>query len=664
MQRAVWSKVIVAAAMFAGVVLSASAASLESEVQAVSERVSLAPQASLQALAKIQAAHAPLTARQQVLVYEQLSKASFHTGDFAGAVHYANLLEVLGQQSQDKDAECLGILFQSYGHWMLGKIQTAYTLAQRAAQFAPAALSPGTRIKSLLTTAQMQAEEHQPQAALQSAAAAVQLAGATADEALMFMAAKTQTKVALSTNDLALANSAMEQLLSLGLRAPYRERLLVAKKMEFAVASASGDLQRASLAMADSVRSMAQLQLNETLGTVLNDYADLELKRSHFAKAAALSQQALALPAVAANEHASNLAHFNHALALIHLRQVRAGSAEAEQLFQSPLVRAQLREYLSEYISVLSQVGEVSMAARAQARLNQWEKDQALQRLKEEETAQARLDALARDSQLTALEAAKAHAQRKSWLIAAVSAVAGLIALLYLYGRSRRDNQALAASNRQLYTSSNRDTLTGLFNRRYADSVVANLARRGNDAGAPALAGSGLVLLMDIDHFKALNDTHGHAAGDQVLRTTAERLSRLFRQEDIVVRWGGEEFLALLPATQAPEAARIAARVLSAVSAQPVDLNGTPVKVTVSVGLCSLGLQLRDRALNWAEVVNLADQALYLAKQNGRDMAYGVTGPLDVTVTQMAVGLRTLREQGKVTLLEVGQRAPAAAVAA
>jgi diguanylate cyclase (GGDEF)-like protein len=664
MQRAVWSKVIVATVWFAGVVLSASAASLESEVEAVSERVALAPQASVQALTNIQAAHAPLTARQQVLVYEQLSKASFHAGDFAGAVHYANLLEVLGQQSQDKDAECLGILFQSYGHWMLGKIQTAYTLAQRAAQFAPAALSPGTRIKSLLTTAQMQAEEHQPQAALQSAAAAVQLASATTDEALMFMAAKTQAKVALSTNDLALANSAVEQLLSLAVRAPYRERLLVAKKMEFAVASASGDLQRASLAMADSVQWMAQLQLNETLGAVLNDYADLELKRSRFAKAAALSQQALALPAVAANEQASNVAHFNHALALIHLRQIRAGSAEAEQLFQSPLVRAQLREYLSEYISVLSQAGEVTMAARAQARLNQWEKDQALQRVKEEERAQAQLDALARDSQLKALEAAKAHAQRKSWLIAAVCAVAGLIALLYLYGRSRRDNQALAASNRQLCTSSNRDTLTGLFNRRYVDSVVANLARRGNDAGASALAASGLVLLMDIDHFKALNDTHGHAAGDQVLRITAERLSKLFRQEDIVVRWGGEEFLALLPATQAPEAARIAARVLSAVSAQPVDVNGTPVKVTVSVGLCSLGLQLRDRALNWAEVVNLADQALYLAKQNGRNMAYGVTGPLDVTVTQMAVGLRTLREQGKVTLLEVKQRTPAAAVAA
>lgn len=138
---------------------------------------------------------------------------------------------------------------------------------------------------------------------------------------------------------------------------------------------------------------------------------------------------------------------------------------------------------------------------------------------------------------------------------------------------------------------------------------------------------------------------------------TAERLSTLFRSEDIVVRWGGEEFLALLPRTDRGEAAAIVARVLSAVSATPVVVDQASVNLTVSIGVCSLRLRLKDREMNWEEVVHLADQALYLAKQNGRNMAYGITAAANTTTADMARGLAINWTEGKADLFEVSGRA-------
>ncbi|MYM23208.1 diguanylate cyclase [Duganella sp. FT135W] len=158
---------------------------------------------------------------------------------------------------------------------------------------------------------------------------------------------------------------------------------------------------------------------------------------------------------------------------------------------------------------------------------------------------------------------------------------------------------------------------------------------------------------MDIDKFKQVNDTYGHAVGDQVLQVTAARLSALFRNDDIVARWGSEEFLALLPTTEISDASSIAARVLDAVSAAPIVIDNLTLHVTISIGVCSMKLELKDRGMSWQEVVHIADQSLYLAKRNGRNKAYGIVDALSVTSAEMAHGLRTNHNEGKVKLLEV-----------
>jgi diguanylate cyclase (GGDEF)-like protein len=654
MPRPAWFKFFVAIVAHACVFLSASAASqpaLEIKLAAVTERAYLAPREALYTLAKIQAAHAPLSARHQAVVYEQLSYAKFYAGDPAGSVQDAKLLESLGQQMHDRSIECLGLLSQVYGNWRMGKIAAAYGFVRRASQFSPSSISATARIKSLLATAQAESEEHQLREAFVAVDEALRLARASGDDALVFMVLKMQAAVAVTANDIPLALAAVDRLLLIGARSPYSERLVRAKDVEYTVASAAGLTKRASDAMAERIRLMRELSLVESLGRTLVQFADLQLKSKRYAEAAALSEEALDLESVLADAQLAGRAHFNHAVATIYSGKVAEGKAEVERLFASKLKRDQLLAYLPRYASALTHAGDVDGSVQAGALHQQLELDEALYRAKEDEKAKGKIASLSRLSEVKTLEALNDRAQRNVWLIAALLSASGMIGMLVLYKRLRVSSRLLEASNRLLYTTSNRDSLTGLFNRRYVENYVGGPSPSQADCHSPA--GRGLVLLMDIDHFKRLNDTYGHAVGDQVLQLTAARLTALFRSEDVVVRWGGEEFMALLPAAHASEAAGVAARILAAISAKPIVIDDVAVDVTVSVGICRLRLDLSDREMNWEEVVLMADQALYLAKQNGRNMAYALTAAVKATSAEMARGLRINWTEGKVQLLQV-----------
>ena len=157
------------------------------------------------------------------------------------------------------------------------------------------------------------------------------------------------------------------------------------------------------------------------------------------------------------------------------------------------------------------------------------------------------------------------------------------------------------------------DALTGLFNRRYLETHSKALADQARTAGNPLSA-----LIMDIDHFKSVNDTHGHAAGDSVLREFAQRLRRNTRGIDLVCRLGGEEFAIIMVDTPLWRAQQIAERLRTSVAGEPFRLNsdGTPhVIVTASVGVATLGPPGEDMDALFAR----ADQALYAAKREGRN---------------------------------------------
>ena len=156
------------------------------------------------------------------------------------------------------------------------------------------------------------------------------------------------------------------------------------------------------------------------------------------------------------------------------------------------------------------------------------------------------------------------------------------------------------------------DPLTGLYNRRYMESHADALVERAAARGKPLS-----VLIIDIDHFKAVNDTHGHEAGDDVLREFSDRLRSCIRGIDLACRHGGEEFVVVMPDTDLGVANKVAERIRRRVAAEPfpIERGSRSVEVTISVGLAGrIGPQ--DKA---ALIMKRADAALYLAKRDGRN---------------------------------------------
>ena len=177
---------------------------------------------------------------------------------------------------------------------------------------------------------------------------------------------------------------------------------------------------------------------------------------------------------------------------------------------------------------------------------------------------------------------------------------------------------------------SSRDPLTGLANRRHFELMLASEVDRVARAGEPAL-----VLMIDIDHFKEVNDAHGHPAGDEVLKHVAHTLSDCIRPMDTVARFGGEEFAMILPNCPPSFAQAVAERIRIRVQSMTIPISPSEtVRVTVSLGGAFAPQWVRSSALLWVE---RADQQLYRAKSEGRNRA---------CLEQPAVSLVSAEEKG------------------
>ena len=249
--------------------------------------------------------------------------------------------------------------------------------------------------------------------------------------------------------------------------------------------------------------------------------------------------------------------------------------------------------------------------------------------------------------------------QQRLWAMAALALALGAALLMVMIRRSRARNRALEVSNAVLSDQSAHDPLTGAFNRRHCVALMGQqevlLASKSRDRNYSAGVG---LMLLDVDHFKHINDTFGHAAGDAVLVEIARRLMALVRQHDVVVRWGGEEFVLVLPGTAAEGLTVLAERVLGIIGTEPVRVDGKVIPVTVSAGCVSYPLLPGQP---WQDALKVADVAMYQAKEGGRNRAICLMSVAsDVPAERLADDLAGAVEAGQAVVKTVPGPVPLA----
>jgi diguanylate cyclase (GGDEF)-like protein len=272
----------------------------------------------------------------------------------------------------------------------------------------------------------------------------------------------------------------------------------------------------------------------------------------------------------------------------------------------------------------------------------------------------------------------------ETWWFRALLAIAILLAGFGVHAlrtaalrRRQRQLEALVEERtRELEQMTLTDPLTGLRNRRFLtqhlETDVAITVRRYEEwlespATAPPHDADLIFFVVDIDHFKAVNDQLGHHAGDLVLAQMRERLEEVFRESDVIVRWGGEEFVAVARGSERSDAPNIAERLLQAVAQRPFVLaDGAPLPKTISIGFAAFPfVPSAPRALSWAAVIDIADHALYMAKESSRNTWFGLaaTHRTDATtiVARLATGAQELVAEGSIEVLSRSQVADRAA---
>ena len=199
-----------------------------------------------------------------------------------------------------------------------------------------------------------------------------------------------------------------------------------------------------------------------------------------------------------------------------------------------------------------------------------------------------------------------------------------------------KKNEELQAAYKTLEEVSLRDPLTGLYNRHYLESQLPGEIRRSQFSARQSPTTDKakqdlLCLLIDIDHFKRVNDDYGHIAGDKVLSSFAQVLKNVFRQTDLIIRWGGEEFLVVCRQSNREELPELAERCREMVASTPFDIGlDKPIKITCSIGFSLLSPDKKDNSdVAWERTFAVIDYALYASKLSGRNGWVGVIETLD-----------------------------------
>jgi diguanylate cyclase (GGDEF)-like protein len=616
---------------------------LDPRIAELRELTRFVPEQSLAQLQQMETEARQAPPRTRAEFISQLSIAHMRLGQNTDALALADEVIAYGRAQNNDAILAKGELTKAYALSAIAENTAAHELAYLAEQLADRGDDPELRVQAAITAGQSRAEEGNYPAALIKLQRAVEmarpldapvtLASALNALAVLYDQMKEYDK---GFETLAETMKVAEGMHSLG-------RMAMAKNAEYGLAIDSNQPQRALKASLAALELGRQLGARRMVDSTLVNLSDSYLRQGDYPQALRFANQALA--AARANRDTAN-----EAPSLVNIGEAYMGMgrlAEGKKSYEAGIAyyektgdKPRLQDVTLEYGAALERAGDLAGAVAAYHReraisneLFEKQRQKTIYELQEKyeaEKKQRRIELLSRDNQVKSAEIDNHRLQQRVWwLLALVFALVSVIVGL-LYRKVRQANAQLEVKNLELKQQSARDPLTALYNRRHfqefmrAYPATALVEKRGANASGEELVGA--LFLLDVDHFKHINDSHGHAAGDAVLKMIAENLAVVLRETDMIVRWGGEEFLAFLPSIPRSGVDDIARRILNGISAQKVPYQDQMLSVNVSVGFAPYPLSHGDVPLSWERAVNLVDMALYLAKAHGRNRAYGVRG--------------------------------------
>jgi diguanylate cyclase (GGDEF)-like protein len=620
---------------------SPSSSSIDARLLALGEMSRFVPDKALVQLRQLEAdaRGAPLLTRAEI--HSQLCLAHIRTGDNDAALHLADRLIADGEREKNDTVLAKGVLAKAYVMQALTERSAFHKLAYRAEQLATTSDDVGLRVNAIVAAGESRAEEGNFPAALIKLQTAVELARQSELPLPRLDALNSLARLYDSMKEYGKGLEALDEAVLVAQGAHSAGELALAKNDEYILASDANQPERARQALLDGLAIEQKLGAQRMIGKTLVNLSDSYLRQHDYATTLTLANQAISASKISNDVGIEAVARVNIGQALIGLGRIAEGKKSFEagmRYYEKANNKPEIQSVLLEYGNALERAGVLAGAMDAYRRARkisnemfEQQRQQTVYELQarfEAERKQRQIELLSRDNQVKGAEIEHRRLEQRVWwlLLLAFSLGAAIVGLLYR--RVRHTHAQLENKNLELQQQSARDPLTALYNRRHFQEFM-NAPRAPGEGD-----GVGALYLLDVDHFKSINDRWGHAAGDAVLTAIAGNLVELVRETDMIVRWGGEEFLVFLPSLRRGGIDEVAQRMLDGISAQTVGYQGRLLNVSVSIGFAPFPL-VAEAALSWERSVNLVDMALYLAKAGGRNRACGVRGFKDLGATSM-----------------------------
>ena len=495
--------------------------------------------------------------------------------------------------------------------------------------------------------------------------------GTRSDEYSRARAYNTASNLYLSLKDPAMAlgyiDKATQLAESLG-----AHRMLATLTLNRGVAySDQGKLVEAGNAYAEAMRLARKVSDRSLEVTALNNLSDAAFEQGQFQACVQYAQQTLELSQKLANQAIISSAQINLGLCHMGLGLVRQGAGEVNMgiaYLRNSKAKPDIEQVLGQLATAYEKAGlyKEAYAAMVEQRdlsmeLFRDDRDRSVAEMKARFDASERekqIEMLEQKNQVQSVELKNKSLQRIIFILASLIALAIAIIIWYLYRKVSESNRNLQEANVKLEHQSTRDPLTGLLNRRaFHDTMNFRTQMTERRSTDNKINPPHALVILDIDHFKVVNDHYGHAGGDMVLIEISNRLTNIMRDNDMLMRWGGEEFLIFLNHIPPENLAKVVERILITVGARPIIFDKNSLAVTISAGYISLAPGADSEVdLNWEKSLNLADSALYMAKTRGRNQAIGIK-TVEVSSEEfdelLQGDLENAIKQGKVTIQQI-----------